>query len=268
MKFVIDKFEEELCSALNTNPVIATSSGWSALYASLLSLDLQKGDEVITTPFTFQATTNSIIAAGGTPVFVDINEDDHLINPDKIQEAITYKTKAILPVHLFGRACNMDKIVDIAHTHKLWVIEDAAQGFLAEYKGRKLGTIGHMGCYSFYLTKNLSTFEGGAIAIHPITKSKEKVIRSIISYGRNESGEFSRFGFNGRMSAQSALTGYAQLKMHKNQAVSSIGEYNEENGFYPYLTYEHEFIKKLGIHGDCPVAEKVSKWIKEKRKSY
>ena len=118
------------------------------------------------------------------------------------------------------------------------------------------------------LTKNLSTFEGGAIAIHPITKSKEKVIRSIISYGRNESGEFSRFGFNGRMSAQSALTGYAQLKMHKNQVVSSIGEYNEENGFYPYLTYEHEFIKKLGIHGDCPVAEKVSKWIKEKRKSY
>ena len=264
MKFVIEAFENELSNALEVNKlhksIVATSNGWSALYAALLAIDISPGDEIVTTPFTFQATTNAIIAAGGKPVFVDINEDDHLINTDKIEEAITEKTKAILPVHLFGRPCRMEKILKLAQSFGLYVIEDAAQAFLSKYNGKHLGTFGDFGCFSFYCTKNLSTFEGGAIYSR---KFEEKELRSIISYGRDELGNFETFGFNGRMSPQAALVGYERLKLHKRHIINGLGEYNELNGFYPYVTYQHPFMRKLGITGNCPIAERVACQIKK-----
>ena len=264
MKFVIDKFENELATAFEIDQsfasMIATANGWSSLYAALLATGLSPGDEVITTPFTFQATTNAIIAAGGKPVFIDINEDDHLIDVTKIEDAITEKTRVILPVHLFGRACKMDEILELARFYHLYVVEDAAQSFLAKYNGKFLGTFGDFGCFSFYCTKNLSTFEGGAIYSR---KLEEKRLRSIISYGRDENGDFKRFGFNGRISPQAALVGYERLKLHKQHIINGLGEYNESNGFYPYVTYQHPFMQKLGIVGNCPIAERVACQIKK-----
>lgn len=262
MKFVIDAFENEICKAINSKAVVATCNGWSALYAVMLSLDLEKDAEVITTPFTFQATINAIIAVGAKPVFVDISEYDHLINVANIEQAITDKTRVIMPVHLFGRPCDMRSIMRIADKHNLIVVEDAAQSFLAQYNEEYLGTLGHFGCFSFYATKNLSTFEGGAVSINRDVDKYEPIVRATIHYGQTERYKHSRFGFNGRMSAQSALTGYSQLKLHKNQIEHSLGEYNENNGYYPYLCYEHDFMKRLGISGKCPIAEKVVQCIR------
>jgi dTDP-4-amino-4,6-dideoxygalactose transaminase len=270
MKFIIEAFENELKESLNSDCVVAVSSGWAALYASLLCCDV-KGYEVITTPFTFQATTNVIIQAGGIPVFVDIKMNNHLIDERLIERAITDKTKAILPVHLFGRECNMPEIIKIARKHKLYVIEDTAQAFLRKYSnydsssnGKRLGTFGDFGCFSFYCTKNLSTFEGGAISINGMPSYVENQIRAIISHGQYEKYDHRIMGFNGRMSPQSALTGYAQLKLHQNQIEYALGQYSERNGYYPYVTYEHDFIKDLGITGNCPIAEGAAKSIKNK----
>ena len=180
MPEIVRNIFENYCKAtFNQKDVVAVNNGTSALIAPLWSMDLQPDDEVITTPFTFIATSNSILISGGKPVFVDINEDDYLIDVDKIEEAITEKTKAIIPVHLYGRACDMDRIMEIAEKYNLVVIEDTAQGFGAEYNGRMLGTIGDVGTFSFYKTKNISTFEGGMITIPHHSKLDSEKIRSI-----------------------------------------------------------------------------------------
>lgn len=157
-KYVIDTFNLEDCIAVN--------NGTSALIACLWSMDLQSGDEVITTPFTFVATSNAILIAGAKPVFVDIDPDTLLINPKLIESAITKNTKAILPVHLYGTICDMQQIMSIAKKYNLIVIEDTAQAFGAtNLEGKYAGMMGDAGTFSFYKTKNISTFEGGMIAI-------------------------------------------------------------------------------------------------------
>lgn len=148
---------------------VALSSCTAALHLSIKSLGIEYGDEVITTPFSFIATANSIIHAGARPVFVDVDKKTANIDPDLIQEKITYKTKAILPVHFGGRPCNMDEILNIADENNLKIIEDAAHAIESKYKGKKIGTIGDITCFSFYATKNLTTAEGGMIT----TKNKE-----------------------------------------------------------------------------------------------
>lgn len=153
-KYVTD-FEKSMEEYLGVKHVIGCSNGTDALVLALRACNVKPGDEVITTPFTFFATAESIASIGAIPVFVDIKSDDYTIDPDKIEAAITDKTKAILPVHIFGAACDMDLIMDIAKKHNLMVIEDDAQAIGCEYKGRKVGTIGDVGCFSFYPTKNL-----------------------------------------------------------------------------------------------------------------
>ena len=145
--------------------VLLTTSGSTALDMAVLLCDLKPGDEVILPSYTFSSTANSIILANATPVFVDIRPDTMNIDENKIEEAITDKTRAIIVVHYAGVACEMDKILDIAKRHNLLVIEDAAQGVMSEYKGSSLGTIGDFGCYSFHETKNYSMGEGGALLI-------------------------------------------------------------------------------------------------------
>jgi len=151
----VKRFEDEVASYLQVKHAIGCSSGTAALVLALRACNVKPGDEVITTPFTFFATAEAIASVGAIPVFVDVKQSDYTIDPDKIEKEITEKTKAILPVHIFGEPCDMDPIMEIAHRHGLKVIEDAAQGIGSSYKGRMVGTLGDIACFSFYPTKNL-----------------------------------------------------------------------------------------------------------------
>ena len=160
-----------LCSSwfekrFNAQKILMTTSCTAALEMSALLLDIEPGDEIIMPSYTFVTTANSFVMHGGIPVFVDIRPDTMNIDESLIEEAITPKTRAIVVVHYAGVACEMDTILDIAKRHDLPVIEDAAQGVMAKYKGRYLGTIGTLGCYSFHETKNYTMGEGGALVIN------------------------------------------------------------------------------------------------------
>jgi dTDP-4-amino-4,6-dideoxygalactose transaminase len=157
-------FEERFASYCNVAHCKAVNSGTSALHLALLAAGVGAGDEVITVPMTFVATTAAILYSGARPVFVDVDPDTWTMDPRLIEAAITPRTKAILPVHLHGLMADMDAILAIARRHKLIVIEDAAQAHGAEYKGRRAGSIGNLGCFSFYPGKNLGAYgEGGAV---------------------------------------------------------------------------------------------------------
>lgn len=158
--------------------VLLTTSCTSALEIAALLCDLQPGDEVIVPSYTFVSTANAFVLRGAKPTFVDIRPDTLNIDERLIEEAITPRTRAIFPIHYAGVACEMDTIMDIANRHGLWVVEDAAQGVHSRYKGRWLGTIGHLGCYSFHETKNISCGEGGALVINdPAMESRAEILR-------------------------------------------------------------------------------------------
>jgi len=157
---------------------LLTHSCTAALEMAAILADIQPGDEVIMPSYTFVSTANAFVLRGGVPVFVDIRGDTMNIDEKKIEAAITARTKAIVPVHYAGVACDMDAIMDIARRHNLLVIEDAAQGIMSCYKGRPLGSIGHMGCFSFHETKNIISGEGGALLINrPDLAERAEIIR-------------------------------------------------------------------------------------------
>jgi len=167
-EFVLGKevaaFEEEFARYCRVKHAIGVNSGTSALHLALLAAGIGSGHEVITVPFTFVATVATICQTGARPVFVDIEPESLTMNPNALEAAITDKTKAIVPVHLFGQPADMDPILEIARRFSLVVIEDAAQAHGAEYKQKRVGSIGHLGCFSFYPTKNLGAYgEGGMI---------------------------------------------------------------------------------------------------------
>ena len=159
----VARFEDAFREYIGSTHAVAVNSCTAGLHLSMLVAGLKPGDEVITTPMTFCATVNSIIHAGATPVLVDCDRETQLIDPQRIEDAITPRTRAIVPVHFAGRACDMDAIMDIARRHDLIVIEDAAHAIETEYRGRKIGTIGHLTAFSFYVTKNVVTGEGGMV---------------------------------------------------------------------------------------------------------
>jgi dTDP-4-amino-4,6-dideoxygalactose transaminase len=161
----ISQLEQKIAEISDCKYAVGVSSGTDALLCSLMSLDIASGDEVITTPFTFFATAGCIARTGAKPVFVDIDPRTYNINPELIERAITRNTKAIMPVHLFGQLCDMDPIMDIAQRHGLAVIEDAAQSITATYKGRKAGSIGTCGCFSFFPSKNLGAAGDGGMIV-------------------------------------------------------------------------------------------------------
>ena len=160
----VAELEERIAAASDCKFAIGVSSGTDAILNGLMSLDIGPGDEVITTPFTFFATVGCIVRTGARPVFVDIDPRTYNIDPALVEQAVTEKTKAIVPVHLFGQMADMDPIVEIAGRHNLAVIEDAAQSITSTYKGRKAGSIGTLGCFSFFPSKNLGgAGDGGMI---------------------------------------------------------------------------------------------------------
>jgi dTDP-4-amino-4,6-dideoxygalactose transaminase len=157
--------EKELSAHLGVKHSLGCNSGTDALFIALRALNIGPGDEVITSPFTFFATAEAISHVGATPVFVDIEEKSMNIALDQIEKAITPKTKAIIPVHIFGRPVDMDAIMAIATKHNLKVVEDCAQSFGATWKGKQTGTIGHIGCYSFFPSKNLGAYGDGGLMV-------------------------------------------------------------------------------------------------------
>ena len=191
-------FEEEFAAYCNTRFGMAVNSGTSALHLALLAAGIGPGDEVITVPFTFVATVAAILYTGARPVFVDIDPQSFNMDPNQIEAAITPRTKAILPVHLYGQPADMDPIVEIARHHGLTVIEDAAQAHGAEYKGRRAGSLGDLGCFSFYPGKNLGAYgEGGLV----VTNNPEyaRTIRMLRDWGQERKYHHVLQGYNYRM---------------------------------------------------------------------
>lgn len=205
----VNKLEKRFSSYVGTKYAIAVSNGSLALLLSLLAHGIGKGDEVITTPFSFIASSNAILFASAKPVFVDIDASSFNINPDLVEEKITKKTKALLIVHLFGCPCQMDKILKIVKKHKLILIEDACQAHGAEYKAKKVGSFG-TGCFSFYATKNMTTGEGGMITTND--KMIADKIRLLRNHGSKVRYYHEELGFNFRMTDIQAAIGVEQLK--------------------------------------------------------
>ena len=259
---VRNMFEEYVKDRFDLEDCIAVNNGTSALIACLWSMDLKPGDEVITTPFTFIATSNAILIAGAKPVFVDIDPDTLLIDPERVKSAITEKTKAIIPVHLYGRICEMEKINKIAQDNNLVVIEDTAQAFGAEdNSGKFAGMISDAGTFSFYKTKNISTFEGGMICVPRGSRLDAEKIRSICDQGQVGKYNHEYVGFNFRLAEPLCLMALEQMKIHMTGVKAELGLRGPEQGHYPDVVYNQPAYKKIGLSGDCPIAEKISSEI-------
>ncbi len=218
---MVKEFEENVADYLSVKYAIAVTNCTAALHLALLSIGIKKGDEVLVADFTFPATGHSVLYCGARPVFVDVKLNTYNIDAELIEEKITDKTKAIIPVHTFGQPAEMDKIIKIARNHNLKVIEDAACAFGAKYNNKYAGTIGDVGCFSFHARKGITTGEGG-MAVTNDEKLAEKM-RHLSVFGmtsaweREKSSkfivpEFTEIGYNYKMSDITAAVGVAQLK--------------------------------------------------------
>jgi dTDP-4-amino-4,6-dideoxygalactose transaminase len=204
----VKAFEDGFAAALGVKHAVATANGTTALHLALLANGVGPGDEVITVPFTFIASANAVLYCGATPVFVDIEPDSFNMNPDLIEAAITPRTKAILPVHLYGNPADMPRIMAIAERHGLRVIEDACQAHGATIAGRTVGTFG-TGCFSFYPTKNITTAEGGIITTND--DEVADLARMLRAHGMRRRYYHEMLGYNFRMTDVHAAIGVAQL---------------------------------------------------------
>lgn len=207
----VKRFEEEFALYTGTKYAICVNSGTSALHLALLACGVGPGDNVITVPFTFLATAAAIKYVGAKPVFVDIDNVTHNMNTDKLEEVINDKTKAIIPVHLYGLPANMERINAIARKYKLKVIEDAAQAHGALYRNSKVGSLGDIGCFSFYPSKNLGAYgEGGAVTTN--NPDYANAISMMRNWGLDNQGSQVMDGYNYRMDSIQAAVLRVKLK--------------------------------------------------------
>jgi len=225
-QFVKD-FEEKFSDYIGCNYGIATSSGTTALDIALKSAGIKEGDKIITTPFTFIASSNSILYSGAEPVFVDIDRNTFNISPDLIREKMEENPgiKALLIVHLYGLPCNMDEIMDIVDEYNLILIEDCAQAHGAEYCSQKVGTFGDVAIFSFYPTKNMTTGEGGIV----LTSNKEIMERArlLVNHGQSSRYYHEILGYNYRMTNIAAAIGLVQL-----EKLDTFNKQRQENAAY------------------------------------
>jgi dTDP-4-amino-4,6-dideoxygalactose transaminase len=207
----VKSLEEKIASYCRTKFAIGVASGTDALLLSLRACGVKMGDEVITTGFSFFASAGVISRLGANPVFVDIDPETYNINPDQIEKKITPKTKAIMPVHLFGQCADMDPIIEVARKHNLKVIEDAAQAIGAEYKGKKAGAIGDFGCFSFFPSKNLGgAGDGGMVTAND--PEMAEVVRVLRVHGSKPKYYHSTIGYNSRLDTLQAAILSVKLK--------------------------------------------------------
>ena len=207
----VTSFEKDFATFCGCEHAIGVGNGTDAVWLALLACGIGNGDEVITVPSTFMATAEAITYCGATPVFVDIDERSYTMDPAQIEKAITPKTKAIVPVHLFGQTADMDPILELARDRRLFVIEDAAQAHGAEYEGKRAGTLGDAGCFSFYPGKNLGAFgEAGAVVTNDAQINER--IRILRDHGQPQKYHHSMIGWNGRMDGIQAAVLQVKLK--------------------------------------------------------
>jgi dTDP-4-amino-4,6-dideoxygalactose transaminase len=238
----VAQLEKDIASYCGATYAVGVSSGTDALLISLMAAGIGQGDEVITTPYTFFATAGSIVRSGARPVFVDIDEKTYNLNPEGISNKLTKKTKAIMPVHLFGQCCDMDPILDIARKHKLCIIEDAAQAIGAAYKGRRAGAMGDMGCFSFFPSKNLGAFGDGGI----VTTSSKVLFEKLTSLRVHGSGPkyyHKYLGGNFRLDALQAAV--VHVKLSHLDGWTASRQANAEH--YKVLFEEAGLMDKVGL---------------------
>lgn len=209
----VAEFEQLFANYIEVEDAVAVNSGTAALHIALMAHGIRKGDEVITSPFSFVATANSVLYTGAKPVFTDIDSDTYNICTDYIQDKITKNTKAIIPVHLYGHAADMKAIMDIAEDHNLLVLEDACQAHGATYDGKKVGSFG-TGAFSFYPTKNMTTSEGGMVTTHD--EKVGKIMRMLRAHGSKQRYLHEILGYNFRMTDISAAIGIVQMTRLEN----------------------------------------------------
>ncbi len=207
----VEELEGQIAKYCGVKYGVGVNSGTDALLLSLMALGIGKGDEVITTPFTFMATAETIVMCGARPIFVDIDSATFNIDVDKIEEVITKKTKAIIPVHLYGQPAEMDKMIRIARKYKLRIIEDCAQAIGAKYKNKKVGSMGDLGCFSFFPSKNLGACgDGGMVATN--NKKLAEKIRMLRAHGSRKKYYHEIIGTNSRLSTIQAAILLVKLK--------------------------------------------------------
>lgn len=264
-------FEEEIASYLGVKHAIGVASGSDALVLSLMACGVGEGDEVITTPFTFFATAGAIARVGATPVFVDIQKDTFNIDTKLIENAITPRTKAILPVHLFGQPADMTEILALAKKHRLFVIEDACQAIGAEFKGKKVGGLGDLACFSFFPTKNLGCFGDGGL----VTTNDDKLaafVRKARVHGSAKKYHHEFVGFNSRLDALQAAVLRVKLKYlddwnaGRQKLAQEYSQSLSERFTTPFIAPErtHVFHQYALLAGSQSQREEVLLTLKEK----
>lgn len=216
----VEEFEKMVSQYIGTQFAVGVGSGTDAILLALDALGIKKGDEVITTPFTFIATTEAIRRRGARVVFADIEEDTYNLDPVKVEEKLTKNTKAILVVHLYGHPADMGKIMELARAYGLKVVEDCAQAFGAEYKGRKVGSIGDVGCFSFFPTKNLGCYGDGGLVATNDEEIADKVRALRVHGAKSKYREYIGDGYKSRLDALQAAILKVKLKY--------IDEWNEK----------------------------------------
>ena len=221
----VEALEHEIAAYSQCRYAIGVSSGTDALLAALMAIDIQPGDEVITSPYTFFASVGSIARLGARPVFVDIDPQTYTLDPPRVEDVISPQTRAIIPVHLFGQMVDMDPLLEIAARRNLFLIEDAAQAVGAEYKGKRAGSLGHCGCLSFFPSKNLGGYgDGGMVTTNDADLAQR--VRQLRSHGAQSTYEHTRVGGNFRLDTLQAVV--LRVKLPHLDAWTSARQHNAD----------------------------------------
>ncbi len=270
----VKEFEERFAATFGVKYGIAVSSGTDAdaiACAVLYDFGAKRGDEIIIPALTFVATGNAVLQAGFKPVFVDVNRNTLNIDPDKIEAAITPRTRAIMPVHLMGKPAAMDQIMAIAKKHKLYVIEDAAEAHGAEYNGKKIGAIGDMACFSLYAAHIVTTIEGGMI----ITNNEQmaKAAASLRNHGIDGKFRFERIGFSAKMNEIEAAVGLGNIEIfhdilekRRRNILYLIKHFKQFEKYFIYV--QEDAHEKLGPHAFSMIVRPGMKFTKDEFVTY
>lgn len=258
----IERLERLFEQTIDVSHAVAVCNGSAALHTALVCSEIGYDDIVIVTPYTFPATVNAIMITGGRPRFVDIDPDTYCLDTDLVQEVLDDEDiSAVLTVDLFGNfASDMKALWVMCRQNNIPLIEDASQAFGATHQGRFAGTWGDIGTFSFYASKNLWSFEGGMVVTgsHSIAE-KARIFRN---HGMKD-GEMVMLGTNYKFNRLCALVAETNLRLHLPAIISELGRYGPEDGYYPRVVYEYEYYRKLGITGNCPVAEEMARKVRE-----
>ena len=249
----VKQFEDSFSKYCDCKYGVAVCNGTVAIHLALVALGIGKGDEVIIPSFTMIATAFAVCYTGATPVFVDADKDTWNIDVDKIEEKITDKTKAIIPVHIFGNPCEMDRITEIANKHNLFVIEDAAEAHGAEYKGKKTGSFSDISCFSFFANKNITTGEGGMVVMNNEDNYKKAKYYKNVCFPVDSPRTYlhDNIGFNYRMSNLHAAIGLAQTEKadeYRDMRIRNANLYKKYLLDVPGIIFQKDTKDSLNVH--------------------